>query len=108
MYNLRVFAAKNPTIGHHLTKILSTTSTISRNICCSSKSSSDTGHQIPERLKDVATAKDPKFFDMVEYFFHRACQIAEKRFVEEMKGASLEERQKKTKGILMLIEGCDS
>uniref|UniRef100_A0A1B0CNN8 Glutamate/phenylalanine/leucine/valine/L-tryptophan dehydrogenase dimerisation domain-containing protein n=1 Tax=Lutzomyia longipalpis TaxID=7200 RepID=A0A1B0CNN8_LUTLO len=34
-------------------------------------------HQIPERLKDVGSAKNPKFYDMVEYFFHRACQIAE-------------------------------
>lgn len=105
MNHLKVFATKNSIIGQHLTKILFTTS---RNISCFGKSNSDTGHQIPERLKGVATAKDPKFFDMVEYFFHCACQIAEKKFVEEMKGATLKERQKATKGILMLLEGCDS
>lgn len=44
---------------------------------------------------------------MVEYFFHRGCQIAEDRLIEDMKGGSLEERKKKVKGILMLMQGCD-
>lgn len=44
---------------------------------------------------------------MVEYFFHRGCQIAEDKLVEEVKGATLEERKKKVKGILMLMQGCD-
>lgn len=64
-------------------------------------------HQIPERLLSVPTDKDPKFFDMVEYFFHRGCQIAEDKLIEEIKGVSLEERKKKVKGILMLMQGCD-
>lgn len=65
-------------------------------------------HQIPERLKDVGSAKNPKFFDMVEYFFHRACQIAEDKLVEDMKGRiSVEEKKKKVKGILMLMQNCD-
>uniref|UniRef100_A0A6B2E9B3 glutamate dehydrogenase [NAD(P)(+)] n=1 Tax=Phlebotomus kandelakii TaxID=1109342 RepID=A0A6B2E9B3_9DIPT len=65
-------------------------------------------HQIPERLKDVGTAKNPKFYDMVEYFFHRACQVAEDKLVEEMKGRiSTEEKKKKVKGILMLMQNCD-
>ncbi|KAM7364279.1 glutamate dehydrogenase, mitochondrial isoform 1-T1 [Cochliomyia hominivorax] len=65
-------------------------------------------YQIPERLKDVPTAKDPRFFDMVEYFFHRGCQIAEDRLLDEMKGkSSLEEKKKKVKGILMLMQPCD-
>lgn len=67
-------------------------------------------HQIPDRLKDVATAQDPKFFDMVEYFFHRACQIAEDKLVEDLgKGSKLtvEDRKKKVKGILMLMQNCD-
>ncbi|XP_037050671.1 glutamate dehydrogenase, mitochondrial isoform X1 [Bradysia coprophila] len=65
-------------------------------------------HQIPERLRDVPTATDPKFFDMVEYFFHRGCQIAEDKLVEDIKGnLSLEEKKKRVKGILMLMQGCD-
>lgn len=44
---------------------------------------------------------------MVEYFFHRGCQIAEDKLVEDIKGGTLEERKKKVKGILMLMQGCD-
>lgn len=67
-------------------------------------------HQIPERLKDVPNAANPKFFDMVEYFFHRGCQIVEDKLVEDVgKGSriTLEERKKKVKGILMMMEPCD-
>lgn len=72
-----------------------------------SRSYSD--HQIPDRLKDVPSAANPRFFDMVEYFFHRACQIAEDKLVEDMKvhKMSVEDRKKKVKGILMLMQGCD-
>merc|ERR1712010_376067 len=28
---------------------------------------------IPERLQSVPTADDPSFFNMVEYYFHKAC-----------------------------------
>lgn len=44
---------------------------------------------------------------MVEYFFHRGCQIAEDKLVEDTKGSTLEVRKKKVKGILMLMQGCD-
>lgn len=72
------------------------------------KSRSYGDHQIPDRLKDIATAKDPKFFDMVEYFFHRGCQIAEDKLVEDIKGPhSLEEKKQRAKGIFMLMQGCD-
>lgn len=65
-------------------------------------------HEVPDRLKDVPVAKDPKFFDMVEYFFHRGCQVAEDRLVDEMKGKiSLEDKKKKVRGILMLMQPCD-
>lgn len=65
-------------------------------------------HQIPDRLKDVPTSPNPRFFDMVEYFFHRACQICEDKLVEDMKGReSVEEKKKKVKGILMLMQPCD-
>lgn len=50
---------------------------------------------------------DPRFFDMVEYFFHRGCQIAEDKLAESIKGGTLDERKKKVKGILMLMQGCD-
>lgn len=66
------------------------------------------GHQIPDHLKDVATAKDPHFSKMVEYFFHRGCQVAEDKLIAEMKGCdTMEERKNKVTGILKLIEGCD-
>lgn len=66
-------------------------------------------HQIPERLKDVPTSPDPKFFDMVEYFFHRACQIVEDKLVADIKSPkmSLEDKRKKVRGILTLMEQCD-
>ncbi|XP_067619236.1 glutamate dehydrogenase, mitochondrial isoform X1 [Eurosta solidaginis] len=65
-------------------------------------------YQIPDRLKTVPTAKDPRFFDMVEYFFHRGCQIAEDRLIADMKGKlSLEEKKNRVKGILMLMQPCD-
>lgn len=72
------------------------------------QSRSFTDHQIPERLKDVPVAKDPKFFDMVEYFFHRACQVLEGSLIDTIKErTSLEEKQKKVKGILRSMEPCD-
>lgn len=67
-------------------------------------------HQIPDRLKDIPDDLNPKFFDMVEYFFHRACQIVEDKLVEDIgkrSRMSVEERKKKVKGILMLMEQCD-
>ena len=32
-------------------------------------------HAIPERLQYIPTAEDPAFFEMVEYYFHRGCQV---------------------------------
>lgn len=67
-------------------------------------------HQIPDRLKDIPISENPKFFNMVEYFFHRACQVVEDKLVEDVGYRSrmtLEERKKKVKGILMLMEPCD-
>lgn len=74
----------------------------------SSRSCSMQKHQIPDRLKDIPTAKDPKFFDMVEYFFHRGCQVVEEQLVSEMKEkTSLENKRKKVQGILNLMQPCD-
>jgi len=41
------------------------------------RASSTATHQIPDRLKTIPDAEDPLFFEMVEYFYHRACQISE-------------------------------
>ncbi|XP_017884592.1 glutamate dehydrogenase, mitochondrial [Ceratina calcarata] len=67
-------------------------------------------HQIPDRLKNMPDDPKPKFFDMVEYFFHRACQIVEDKLVEDIgkrSRMSVEEKKKKVKGILKLMEPCD-
>ena len=32
-------------------------------------------HKIPERLQYIPEADDPSFFESVEYFFHRGCQV---------------------------------
>lgn len=101
MFHLKSIVSRSAAIAtrQQLSKFVPVTILSSRNYA---------DHQIPERLKDVATAKDPRFFDMVEYFFHRGCQIAEDKLVEDMKGGgTIEERKKKVKGILMLMQGCD-
>lgn len=65
-------------------------------------------HKIPERLQHIPTAPNPKFFDMVEYFFHRGCQIVEDSLVEGMKDrAPIEEKRERVKGILQLMQSCD-
>jgi len=66
-------------------------------------------YEIPEKFKDMPTAENPRFFDMVEYFFHRACQVAEDQLVETIKGPkiSIEDKRKKVKGILLGMQPCD-
>lgn len=64
------------------------------------------GHQIPDHLKDMATSKSPKFFDMVEYFFHRGVQVAEEQLIADMKGTDKEANRKKAKGIFKIMETC--
>ena len=63
---------------------------------------------IPERLAGVPTADDPSFFNMVEYYFHKACILGEPRFMELMKRMRIseEEKRKKVHGILKIIEPC--
>ena len=53
--------------------------------------------------------KDPGFFEMVEYFFHKSCVLAEDKLIDvDMKNmrASREEKQIKAHGILKIIEPC--
>ena len=38
--------------------------------------------QIPDRLKDIPEAENPNFFNMVEYYFHQACVLAEERLMK--------------------------
>lgn len=65
-------------------------------------------HEMPDYLKDVPTAENPRFFDMVEFFFHRACQVAEDKLVEDIKAKmSVEDKRKKVKGILLGMQPCD-
>lgn len=72
------------------------------NVCCRHI------HDIPDRLKDIPTSANPRFFDMVEYFFHRACQVVEDKLVDDMKSrVSIEEKKKKVTGILNLMQPCD-
>lgn len=64
-------------------------------------------HAIPDRLASIPDDEDPQFFNMVEYFFHRGWQILEDKLVEEMKGKmTVEEKRKKVKGILGIIQPC--
>ncbi|XP_050304067.1 glutamate dehydrogenase, mitochondrial isoform X2 [Anthonomus grandis grandis] len=69
-------------------------------------------HVIPDRLKDMPENPNPRFFDMVEYFFHKACVLVEDKLVEDLakvKGSklTLEQRKAKVRGILTHMEHCD-
>lgn len=69
-------------------------------------------HKIPDRLKNIEEEQNPQFFDMVEFFFHKACVLIEDYLIEELgkvKGTKipLEKRKARVKGILTLMEQCD-
>ena len=36
---------------------------------------------IPERLAHIPDAENPNFFNMVEYYYHKACVLAEDKLV---------------------------
>ena len=38
--------------------------------------------QIPDRLAHIPDADNPNFFNMVEYYFHQACVLAEERLMK--------------------------
>ena len=72
---------------------------------------SDSKWTIPDRLKDVPEAKNPSFFNMVEYYFHKACTISEDSLYEyyhKSKRMTDEDKRKKIHGILKIIEPCSS
>ncbi|XP_031337251.1 glutamate dehydrogenase, mitochondrial-like [Photinus pyralis] len=59
--------------------------------------------------KDVPTAKNPKFFDMVEYFFHKSCIACEEKLVQDLtckKRSNLEDNRALVRGILQMLEDC--
>jgi glutamate dehydrogenase (NAD(P)+) len=64
--------------------------------------------QIPERLQHIPEAEDPNFFNMVEYYFHKACVLSEDNLLAEMKVMRFPEeiKKKKVHGILKIIEPC--
>ncbi len=64
--------------------------------------------QVPDRLKGIPEAEDPNFFNMVEYYFHQACIIAEDSLFRELGKLRMsdEDRTKKVHGILNIIEPC--
>lgn len=69
-------------------------------------------HSLPEHLKDVEDALCPSFFDMVEFYYHKARILVQDRLIENLvdtKGCklSLAERTAKVKGIMSLMETCD-
>jgi len=64
---------------------------------------------MPDRLVHIPEAADPGFFEMVEYFFHKACILAEDKLIDEdmkMVKSSREDKVKKAHGILKIIEPC--
>merc|ERR1719219_2473933 len=64
---------------------------------------------MPERLKDVPEKESPGFFEMVEYYFHKACLIAEDDLIENHMSSSritTDAKVKKAHGILDIIEPC--
>ena len=64
--------------------------------------------KIPDRLSHIPDAEDPNFFNMVEFYFHKACVLAEDRLIKELAKMRISEEEKRTKvhGILSIIEPC--
>lgn len=68
-------------------------------------------HQIPERLKDIELQENPKFFDMIEFYFHKACVLAEDKLIEDLcnkKGTKPdpERIRARVKGIINMLQKC--
>ena len=52
---------------------------------------------IPERLQSIPTDKDPSFFNMVEYYFHKACVLAEPKLMNSLRRMRIDEEAKRKK-----------
>merc|ERR1712088_81961 len=74
---------------------------------CSQQFNNETW-KIPERLTHIPTADAPSFFNMVEYYFHKACIIAEPSLEQMLhrKRMSADKKHKLVHGILHMIEPC--
>merc|ERR1719479_281361 len=70
--------------------------------------SADETWKIPERLTHIPTADHPSFFNMVEFYFHKACIIAEPSLEQMLhrKRMSSDKKKKLVHGILHMIEPC--
>jgi len=73
-----------------------------------SKSQNGAKWKIPERLEGIPEAENPAFFNMVEYYYHRACVLAEERLIKDLAKLRIseEDKRKKVHGILSIIEPC--
>ena len=95
-----------------LTKLRSSQNIINNVHCAAALHTSQTVQGtwvVPDRLQHVPTAMDPGFFEMVEFFFHKACVLVEDTLIEDhMKNMRVprEQKEKKCRGILRLIEPC--
>ena len=58
-------------------------------------------------VQTLPEQSDPEFFEMVEYFFHRGCQLVEPHLVDTMRSrAPRDDKAKKVRGILQMMEPC--
>lgn len=63
-------------------------------------------HQIPEHLKNMETEKNPKFSDMVQYFYHKAVQICEpnlQEFLKDHTWLSDDQRKERAKAVINVM-----
>merc|ERR1711936_454720 len=61
---------------------------------------------IPDRLLGIPDADNPNFFNMVEFYFHQACVLAEERLMKDLARMRIsdEEKRNKVHGILAIME----
>ena len=65
--------------------------------------------EIPDNLKGIPNEDNPKFFSMVEYYFHKSCVLLEDSLMDSlssMRGMSEIDKRKKVHGILGIIQPC--
>ncbi len=62
--------------------------------------------EIPERLVTIPQERNPNFNSMVEYYFHKACVIAEDSLYQQLHRSKISEDQKikRVHGILRIME----